>query len=218
MSETRDIAWKRLSVEAAAIVASILLAFAIDAWWDDHNEVERERRLLQALLVEFEQNTELLRESRQEYELYYMDALWMLEYLRDEPDSVDPASFEKAFRGLLLTGSTHLESGTYDGLLGSGELGLIRDEKLRNRLAAWPSYVKEWTEEESVFSFVRTRLYPHLYDSIRFRNVSSEFRSFPDGESPPSVPTGEAGVAEMIEISSSIEFENLVYLKAQGVW
>jgi hypothetical protein len=32
MSESRKIAWKRLSVEAAAIVASILLAFVIDAW------------------------------------------------------------------------------------------------------------------------------------------------------------------------------------------
>ena len=32
MNATQKIQWKRLSVEAFAIVASILLAFAIDAW------------------------------------------------------------------------------------------------------------------------------------------------------------------------------------------
>ena len=40
------IPWKRISVEAAAIVASILLAFAIDAWWaelaEDRDEHEEE--------------------------------------------------------------------------------------------------------------------------------------------------------------------------------
>lgn len=33
MTESRIIHWKRIAVEAAAIVISILLAFAIDAWW-----------------------------------------------------------------------------------------------------------------------------------------------------------------------------------------
>jgi hypothetical protein len=32
MVENEKLPWKRLTVEAAAIVASILLAFAIDAW------------------------------------------------------------------------------------------------------------------------------------------------------------------------------------------
>jgi hypothetical protein len=35
MTKAERIPWKRLSVEAMAIVASILLAFAIDAWWED---------------------------------------------------------------------------------------------------------------------------------------------------------------------------------------
>jgi hypothetical protein len=67
MPETEKIHWKRLALEATAIVASILLAFAIDAWWDDRNEAQLERRMLSALLVEFEQNAELLREARTEY-------------------------------------------------------------------------------------------------------------------------------------------------------
>ncbi|MGB5165798.1 MAG: hypothetical protein WBN61_11105 [Woeseiaceae bacterium] len=33
MTDLKNMPWGRLAVEAAAIVGSILLAFAIDAWW-----------------------------------------------------------------------------------------------------------------------------------------------------------------------------------------
>ncbi len=54
MSETQNIPWKRIAVEATAIVASILLAFAIDAGWQEYVEDQREREVLNALLDDFE--------------------------------------------------------------------------------------------------------------------------------------------------------------------
>jgi hypothetical protein len=60
MTETQNIPWKRITVEAAAIVGSILLAFAIDAWWNDHQNRAEERRVLVGLKSEFEQNLELI--------------------------------------------------------------------------------------------------------------------------------------------------------------
>ena len=53
MTETKTIPWKRLVVEAAAIVVSILLAFGIDAWWDARNDVVEEREILIGLEIEF---------------------------------------------------------------------------------------------------------------------------------------------------------------------
>ena len=50
MTESRTIPWKRIAVEAAAIVASILFAFAIDAWWEDRQQQEAEQVVLQTLL------------------------------------------------------------------------------------------------------------------------------------------------------------------------
>ena len=46
MTEPRIIPWKRIAVEAVAIVASILLAFAIEAWWDDWQQQEAEQVIL----------------------------------------------------------------------------------------------------------------------------------------------------------------------------
>lgn len=49
MAESELIHWKRVSVEALAIVISILLAFAIDAWWDDRRDRVDERSYLVSL-------------------------------------------------------------------------------------------------------------------------------------------------------------------------
>jgi hypothetical protein len=218
MNETNNIAWNRLFIEAAAIVGSILLAFAIDAWWEGRNEVEQERRLLAALLVEFEQNGELLRQARAQYEHSYMDSLRILDYLQDGAASIGYAEFEKPFRGLLKAGTIHLKSGAHDGLLGSGDLSLIRDENLRNRLAAWPSYLKEWSEEQdAVFLYVHSELVPFLSASVRLRNIIG-LAPFPDGEAPPPVPAGVSDPASVIDVSTTVEFENLVFRRAQGLW
>ena len=34
---SKDMTWMRVLAEGAVIVGSILLAFALDAWWDDRN-------------------------------------------------------------------------------------------------------------------------------------------------------------------------------------
>ncbi len=53
MRDVNNIQWKRRSVEAAAIVASILLAFAIDAWWAEQQDRRAESEILSRLHKEF---------------------------------------------------------------------------------------------------------------------------------------------------------------------
>ena len=56
----QEIPWNRLAVEAFVIVASILLAFAIDAWWTRYQESIEEQELLTGLRAEFLVNQELV--------------------------------------------------------------------------------------------------------------------------------------------------------------
>jgi len=56
LSEIKNIEWRRLGIEAAAIVVSILLAFWIDAWWDSRNEENAFTQNLLALEHEILQN------------------------------------------------------------------------------------------------------------------------------------------------------------------
>lgn len=56
LSDIKNIEWRRLGIEAAAIVISILLAFWIDAWWDGRNEDNAFSQNLLALEQEILQN------------------------------------------------------------------------------------------------------------------------------------------------------------------
>ena len=54
MTNSRNTHWPRIFAEGGAIVVSILLAFWIDAWWDDRADEQQERALLNALLQDFQ--------------------------------------------------------------------------------------------------------------------------------------------------------------------
>ena len=49
MTRDNPVQWRRLSAEAAAIVASILLAFSIDAWWDRTKQEAAEAEWIAAI-------------------------------------------------------------------------------------------------------------------------------------------------------------------------
>ena len=51
---SKQIPWLRVFVEGLVIVGSILLALALDAWWDGVQEAERRQALLRGLASDFE--------------------------------------------------------------------------------------------------------------------------------------------------------------------
>ena len=53
MNKTQKVPWPRIVAEGTAIVTSILLAFWIQAWWDDRIEQEEFLSYLRALEQEF---------------------------------------------------------------------------------------------------------------------------------------------------------------------
>jgi hypothetical protein len=54
---------KRITIEGVAIVASILLAFAIDAWWEDRRDRIDERSYLASLRQELTESIEVANQS-----------------------------------------------------------------------------------------------------------------------------------------------------------
>ena len=52
----QEIPWNRFAVEAFVIVSSILLAFSIDAWWDNRKELAEEKIALFDLRNELNEN------------------------------------------------------------------------------------------------------------------------------------------------------------------
>jgi hypothetical protein len=125
-------------VEGVVIVSSILLAFGIDAWWDDRGDRRAEVQYLQRLLddvrydrAENQAVTEVLNES-----LTATDELLGL----IAAGSLDPSEAGR-WIPLLVSAARTLQPdysrGTYEDLVTSGRTELIRSASVRARLAEY---------------------------------------------------------------------------------
>jgi hypothetical protein len=156
--------WQRLLLEGGAVVASILLAFAIDAWWADLGEARREREILVDLRAEFEANrTGLDAQAGHHHEnadaalrLYAIATGIEREAERPMLDSLLDAT-------LLAAGSLNLAQGVYSSIVSSGDVGLIEDDSLRYALGSWPGVLEDALEDEVwIWEDVQERFVPFL--------------------------------------------------------
>ncbi len=135
-----------------AIVLSILLAFALQAWWEALRDTAEELAVVETLVAEIGEVTAHLDEAIAEHVLV-MDAA---DEWRNVSQTTAPDSVAALVRLLIYHRTPNLSLSAVEGLLASGRLSLIRDEQLRAWIAAWPG-VKEDLDEETqgVIQFAR---------------------------------------------------------------
>jgi hypothetical protein len=141
---------KRLG-EIAIVTAGILLAFALDAWWDSRATAEHEQIHLRALASDMQQNVAALDTLVTMEEKIIANSQALLSIaprLRTEPVRAVRPLVEQVFN------SSRYEpvTGAYEALINSGGLTLIRDEKLRAALADFAAsvrgqYAEHWSEQ-----------------------------------------------------------------------
>ena len=130
MANSNSIPWSRISVETAAIVISILLAFSIDAWWDGRKDQFEEREILFGLEVEFVD----LRERLDRYAQFNRTGVKFIEqYLSDSVSDMDLRSIESTFVFATVVNVLDL-GGAIEALLASGRLEKLSDRAIRARL------------------------------------------------------------------------------------
>ncbi|MGD2123429.1 MAG: hypothetical protein PVJ76_16875 [Gemmatimonadota bacterium] len=133
----KQVPWLRIGAEAVAIIASILIAFALDAWWDRRELAEREAWYLESLEKDCMENRESLEhviqvqndvmESIQKLVLFGATGTPTL-----DADSV-VSLVTRIFGDINIGFSPNL--GTYQELLNTSSLQVIRSDSLRALLA-----------------------------------------------------------------------------------
>jgi len=143
-------AWFRVLTEATVIVASILLALFLDAWWGSVQERVEERETLDALRGEFEVNRDLLDavvalHGRHEAFLAAFYGTPSARLTQQDPDSL--------LRGLNLALTEVVtfdpSMSTLDALVSGDRMRLLRDAELRAALIEWRRQLED-TREEAV--------------------------------------------------------------------
>jgi hypothetical protein len=159
MEVRREIPWTTLFIEGVAIVVSILLAFAIDAWWDQRKGRAEERDILLGLEIEFVD----LRERLDAWAVFNQDGFEYLDrFLSDSAGSMDSSEFEQVFIRSILVNVLD-QGGPLDALLASGRLEKIQDDAIRARLAKWPDWLEDiHTNDLSIRDFAWREIAPTL--------------------------------------------------------
>jgi hypothetical protein len=188
---------RRLIAEGVVIVASILLAFGLDAWWDATQQSRETADLLVALDEEFALAAEELDGTLFGHQSVVTSADTILGRLRAGQGRV-PAG---RLYWVLDAPTSDLNQGTLAALIASGGLEQVPSQELRTLLAAWPAAVGDFQEEEAEARvFVRAELMPYLSEVAEIGTALRAGRlNLPDSTGVVAVPTSSR-LINLIEI------------------
>jgi hypothetical protein len=156
LANTLQTGWLSYAIRETAIVTiGILLAFALNAWWEGHKQDREEAKHLRALASDFEHNAaELTRLIKLEEEI----ANASLSLIK-KPLVQDDESVRKLVGRVFSSGRFEPVMGAYEGLVSSSGLTLISSDDLREDLASFAAAVRnpygERVSDDLYFAFTR---------------------------------------------------------------
>ncbi len=149
--------------EGLLIVASILVAFAIDAWWEERQNRAEERRILESLRAEFRANVAYLPEFIEAHRRTAYYAKQLTDRMRDAGPGGEFSVSIAQLAQVIDNRSTDPQTGALNAILQSGELRYVSNRRIRESLARWPRLVTDAIENEQL---LRTQWGPLLHTAL----------------------------------------------------
>jgi len=170
----RQVPWFRIGAEAAAIIASILIAFAIDTWWDGLEEKREVRDSLEALAGELSDSQEELdfdlSSKRTNVELTDL----LTAHLDGGVDSLDPDTVVYILGRLRWKQMFTPPQAVLNEMISSGRMNLIRSSALRRSLLDYSQWLeKAQINEAQERAFLDNRFSPFLSEHSHYPLPSS---------------------------------------------
>jgi hypothetical protein len=170
---SKQIPWLRVFVEGVVIVASILLAFGIEAWWDGRQEAEERSQLLSTMRESVQLNRASLEENIEGSESAQARTRRFIEMENPELAAVSTDTALSLLTSLNRPNTRQASRGPLSRLLDSGRLSLISEPSIIAALDQWLVQVTELEERArnlaEVELAVLTALGPH--EAFRMRNT-----------------------------------------------
>jgi len=133
----RQIPWPRILAEGTAIVVSILLAFAIDAWWEERKAAEFRYAQLQTLLGEFREAETQLDQQLGSIERSLQGTLTVLALVGPNAPAESSADFRAAVSMSLNVGLSAPQLPTVQDVLRAEAPPGANSSELRAKLQTW---------------------------------------------------------------------------------
>jgi hypothetical protein len=164
-----------LFLQAASVVGSILLAFAIDAWWEQRTEAAEKNALLVSLKTELLDSRRALIDDRIYREATRESVKSLLAAVAAGRYEDTDKTLDHRLSDLLWYSSALAMPGALESLLAGGQLAAVEDQTLRNMLATVPDSVAWFStlSEQGRATFAEV-LVPFLARHTSLAQISNE--------------------------------------------
>ena len=168
MPDSNAIPWKRLTAEGIAIVLSILLAFWIDAWWQDKLALKETDALINGLYSDFQMSQSHLEEWLAGNERTLRATTEFLDELRGTAINDEVNVPHEWVVAAISTPTYNPTDTSLRTAIATGQIELIEDSDLRNALAIWRQQLDDTQEDEVLIrEIVVNHLVPILSRQVR---------------------------------------------------
>jgi len=180
MSE--EIPWKRFAVEGFVIVASILLAFGIDAWWDERQERQFEQEALVGLQEEYRGHLDTSARHKSLHDEMVRAVLTLMKACERGYYESDEIPLDRALFLSRLPPTIDLGDGVAASLISSGRIEILSNRMLRHKITEWNSVLDELVDGQlSSGLYIRELMYPYLTrNGIPLMSFTSPLGSTPN--------------------------------------
>lgn len=170
--------------EGLVIVASILVAFALDASWANFQESKVEQKVLRELREELESAKARIEFSIKELEGVIEASSDLVDSLGKNTPILSSNTAQDLVNRILTINTLEVPTSVVDSIVASGQVRLISNNELLKALAEWPALISD-VRENHEWHRVETDefLIPYLagYLSIRDAVVSGGKATFEPG-------------------------------------
>lgn len=137
----RHAAWRRslrwFLAEFLVVVVGILVAMALNSWYQGRQDAQNERDYLQRLSRDLQDTLQSLEEAQNYEQKQFADGVFASRALASSTRPADVEAVATALSHLGERRTLLLRNATYLDMLNTGNLRLIRDTKLRDRITGF---------------------------------------------------------------------------------
>lgn len=175
---SKDIPWVRVFVEGVVIVGSILLAFSLDAWWDNQNREDELREQLEVVTREMQSAREALQRALDAHDMNAHLAAHLTSALGRVPEGSEVVVSDTLVGPLLPQVTADVTTGSLDAFIAAGGLELIEDVDIRRHLLDWPTRIQDLLDDET---YLRNFAAAELASFLRANSAvaNAELQSIP---------------------------------------
>lgn len=154
--------WPRLLIEGGVIVFSILLAFAIDAWWDDRQERDRELQQLARVNAELRLNQQSFINKLNTLQSAFDSAVSQQALMGDSPQPVDAEALARLWDQILGIGTFSVPSRAIDEYLAAAAESDPEFAVIRDQLTEWLYRTERVSNQYDILRQKHSALTEHL--------------------------------------------------------